>query len=884
MGMNSTCPTDQELEQFISGASSAEPDGPISSHVRTCHRCARWVAEAQADECILNELRRVDSWTTTQIVARPPFKDPAERGSWPDRIGEFRIIRPLGSGGMGVVYEADQDRPQRRVALKLLRAGIDSPRTLRRFEHEAEVLARLQHPGIAQVFAAGMAQTVHGPQPYLAMELVAGQRLTQYAVEKRLGTRQRLSLVAEVADAVQHAHQRGVIHRDIKPSNILVDGSGRPRVLDFGIARVVEVDSQTSLHTDIGQLVGTLPYMSPEQAAGDPRDIDTRSDVYALGVLGYELLTGRLPHDLANRHPADAARIIREEDVTPLSVANRSLRGDVETIISKALEKDRTRRYSSAAELADDIRRYLNNEAILGRRASRLYQLRKFAARNRALVGGVVATILALSLGLAASLRFGAQANRARLAAESEQHRAQAAELQAASEARRAQSQATRAERIEDFMARMLQSADPTRERATLTVRDMLDNAALQAPQELSNEPEVLASVLDVIGRTYDSLGEYGQAEPVLRQALQLREQQDPVNAERLAISRMHLGAVLDALGRNGEAEPLLERALEEMRTLHGDAHPYTLDAMQNLASLRDGQGRNLESQELYRAVLAVRETLNGPSHPLTLEALHNLGTVLHISGKSAEAAPLMHAALERSLAARGEHDSRTVMFMQGVGIVEYKQQNLPAALQHIRRAYELSAEVFGPEHKYTQDCGGMLAVLELQSGRVDLAEPVFRTLYNTRQATLGPTHIDVIRMMINVGYCAAERGSLGEAEDWYLQAADLLRRFHPQHHELRRTVGNLADLMMTESRFDEAVALRRELVQVCDETDGVPQALGVQARALLADSLTKARRTDEAVSLWRQVLQLGADTPDLPEPLWADICAGAAEAGVYTP
>ena len=281
------------------------------------------------------------------------------------RYGSYRLIRLLGRGGMGAVYEAEQDSPRRIVALKVIKAGLANPEVERRFEREAQALGRLQHPGIAQIYEAGTADTGFGPQPYFTMELVRGEPLLQYADSHCLDTRQRLELIVRICDAVDHAHQRGIIHRDLKPGNILVDQTGQPKILDFGVARFTDSDIQATRHTDLGQLVGTLAYMSPEQLEADALEIDPRSDVYALGVILYELLAGRLPYNTAGRLH-EVARTIQEVAAEPLGTVDRRYRGDVETIAGKALKKNPDERYSVAA-LGDDIRRYLANEPISAR-------------------------------------------------------------------------------------------------------------------------------------------------------------------------------------------------------------------------------------------------------------------------------------------------------------------------------------------------------------------------------------------------------------------------------------------------------------------------------------------------------------------------------------
>mgnify|MGYP001409848262 CR=1 FL=1 len=329
------------------------------------------------------------------------------------KIGNFHILGVLGSGGMGVVYVAQQERPKRTVALKVMRRVLGDPnsasaqRILRRFEHEAELLGRLHHPGIAQIYEAGTYTADGLTHPYIAMELVKGEPLLAYAAKHNLGNREKLVLVERICEAVQHAHRNGVIHRDLKPANILVDESGRPKVLDFGVARTTNTDLQlTSEHTAVGALIGTLPYMSPEQVSGDPSAVDTRSDVYAVGVIIYELLANKLPYDLASRSLPEAARIIRDEEPTRLSAIDRYFRGDVEMIVSKSLAKDRTRRYQSASDLGEDIARYLAGQAISARRDSAMYVLRKQLRRYRGIVSTVAFFMLiVICLGVFAAIQ-----------------------------------------------------------------------------------------------------------------------------------------------------------------------------------------------------------------------------------------------------------------------------------------------------------------------------------------------------------------------------------------------------------------------------------------------------------------------------------------------
>jgi len=420
-------------------------------------------------------------------------------------VGQYTIKRVIGSGGMGTVYEAMQQSPRRTVALKMLKQGIASRSALRRFEYEAQTLGRLRHAHIAQIYEAGTNDDGTGARPYFAMEYLAGAKpVTQYAREKKLGIRERLKLFASICNAANHGHQKGIIHRDLKPGNILVTNRGDPKIIDFGIARSTDSDmAVTTLQTDVGALIGTLQYMSPEQCDADPHDIDTRSDVYALGVVLYELLTDELPYNLSHQAIHEAARIVREEVPARPSTVNRILRGDVETISLKALEKDRDRRYQSAVELEQDIKRYLSGEPILARKASLGYQLQLLYRRHRVAVVLSGLTILLLLVSVVALSLFATLQSRT---------------LNAMREADR---QTTRSQDIIDNLELMLGAPKGADWPRGVSMEHVLDNAKakfelLQGRIETEKEAQDAGSMAVVLARTYLFIGASDKARGVM--------------------------------------------------------------------------------------------------------------------------------------------------------------------------------------------------------------------------------------------------------------------------------------------------------------------------------------------------------------------------------
>ena len=537
-------------------------------------------------------------------------------------IGRYKLLRVLGEGGMGIVYLAQQQKPvKREVALKVIKPGMDSKRVIARFEAEQQALALMEHPHVARVHDAGL--TPSG-RPYFVMEHVKGVPITEYCDKHRLTVEERLRLFLHVCEAIQHAHQKGIIHRDIKPSNILVtieDEEATPKVIDFGVARAISQPlTERTLHTEQGQLVGTPEYMSPEQIDLSNQDIDTRTDVYSLGILLYELIAGILPFDpqTLREHGIDGARkIICEEDPqTPSTRLSRTsieeltksaqrrrtslrqlqsrLRSDLDWIALKAIEKDRTRRYASAGELAADIRRHLDHEPITAGRPSLAYKARKFVRRNRALVTGLAAVLVVLLAGIIVSLAFAARTERARKEAT-----AVANFLQ------------------EDVFGAIDAWNQGSRQ---VSIKEILDAASDKVPSKFGNSPLHEASIRKTLGSLYSGVAEFQEAERHLRRSLEIftRElgREDPQTVEVVD----QLGRLYWGWWRYQEAEPYLSEALQGKRRLLGSDHPDTLDTMAWLGWTYSALGRAKEAESLLaEAYETARRTL-GESDRTTLE------------------------------------------------------------------------------------------------------------------------------------------------------------------------------------------------------------------------------------------------------------------------
>src|SRR5581483_2800472 len=557
-------------------------------------------------------------------------------------INGYHLLREIGEGGMGAVWLAEQKEPvRRRVALKLVKAGMNSREVIARFESERQALALMEHPAIAKVFDAG--STPEGV-PYFVMEYVAGIPITAYCDKHRLGTRERLELFLQVCEGVQHAHRKAIIHRDLKPSNILVtevDGRPVPKIIDFGVAKALTQKlTVETIFTMVGSLVGTPAYMSPEQAASSGEDIDTRTDVYSLGVIFYELLAGAPPLDvrkvafdeflrrlreddppkpstmIQDLDRATSGDLARKRDTEPLLWANQ-LRGDLDSIALKALEKSRSRRYDSPSDLAADIRRYLGNEAVLAVPPSAAYRARKFVYRYRALLATICAFVLVLIVAAVVSIQQSLRAD------------AQAAVAQAINDFL-----------LDDLLAQaspVTQSGPSTRPDPDVKVRTVLDVAAKRISGRFERQPKVEAAIRDTIGQTYDALGLYPEARKQFERARDLYQRVlGPTNPATVK-TESKLGWTAFRQGKYGEALTLFSESLDIQRRVLGPEHFDTLFTMNGLAAAYRAQGKYAQAESLFKNTLMIRRRVLGPEHRSTLGSINNLASIYTVQGKYAE-------------------------------------------------------------------------------------------------------------------------------------------------------------------------------------------------------------------------------------------------------
>jgi len=719
------------------------------------------------------------------------------------RLGAYRILREVGSGGMGSVYEAARDDEQfdKRVAVKVIRRGMASEGIVRRFRRERQILAGLDHPNIARLLDGG---TTADGRPYLVMEYVAGEPITVHCRNRQLSIRERLDLFGEVCQAVQYAHRHLVVHRDLKPGNILVTPDGAVKLLDFGVAKLLPdpVSGSGQEHLTATQHRPFTPaYASPEQARGEL--VTTATDVYSLGVILYELLAGRHPFDIRGRTPLELVHLLETEPVRPSDAVTdkpegeegegdnttvrlrRTLAGELDNIVLKAMRREPARRYASVEQLSEDIRRFLQGLPVLAERDTFRYRLRKFAWRHRVSVTAAGLIVASLVGGVAAASM---QAQ------------------QAAQERDRAQLEARKAKRISAFLVEMLRSPDPWVEGKDLRVSELLEHAAAQSTEAFAGDPEVLAEIHSAIGLSLAGLGSLDDAEHLLANALQIRRDLPGTSPSDLVTS---LGAYAGTLLYRGDldrAEPLLREAMDRL-------HPANREDSIQLAGLRSHMGTLLQARGLWEAaveeqleVLELRRHLFGPHHPDVAESLNNLAVLRGYQG------------------------------------------DYPAAEALYREALEIAIQAHGPESPDLVTGFGNLAFVLADQGRFQAADSFFRAATDLGMKVLGPQHPSVAWTLYSHSTMLLEQGDFAEAERKTRQVLELRGRGLPDEHPaVSASLQILGRSLDAQGQFMEAGECLRESLAIRQATLPPGHWLTASAESVLGEHLTGQSRYQEA-------------------------------------
>jgi tetratricopeptide (TPR) repeat protein len=782
-------------------------------------------------------------------------------------------VRVLGEGGFGTVYLAEQESPRRRVAVKMLRPGVAGPQALARFAHESETLARLSHPGIAQVIEAGFYDAITGDValararsaasrgllPFFAMEFVEGQALTEHAA--KLGVRERLLLMIRVCKAVQHAHTKGVIHRDLKPANILVGADGLPKVLDFGVARVTgEGFQERTTRTDVGQIIGTLGYMSPEQVKADPSEIDTRADVYALGAVLYECLAGRAPHRIEGKPLHEAARIICEDAPAKVSTLVPAARGDLETIVHRALEKDKARRYQSAADLGEDLTRFLRNEPILARPPSAVYQVTKFAQRNKLLVGSAAAIVLLLA---GASVGMSVLFLRAREAEKQEVLRRTEAEA-ATTEAKTQRDAARAAERkataVSEFLARTLASGDPDENGLDVTLASLLDKAAAGIDKEFAEAPDVALAVRLAIVESYRGLGLYDQALPIAERARADAEKRlGAEHPETLHAAEWH-AMILGQLSRFEETIAIVSRSYEVRLRTQGPDHSSTLNALNTLASQHQQQGRFAQAEPMFRTLLETRRRLLGEGDERTQDTVRRLGETLanmDLPEKLAEADTLL-TGLVATLRQTPEVGSDLNIAIGSLAELRRLQGRNAEAVELGKERLAYSQRANGPEHPRTVMVMNNLAKSMEQAGQFEDAEKLHLETLALREKVSGPESFDALTTVAHLSTLYQRLGRLEDAERMRARVTrGFEKHFGRDHPQAIISATNWAYVLTDLKRFDQAREVLIDVLERRARLLGPDHAEVALTRSMLGFNAVNAGLWPEAEGHLREALRI---------------------------
>ncbi len=849
------CPDPEELVLVAHGESN---DLALAEHVASCPTCSAFAAAVREGEDIANRVSDALAPTT-----RRPSRLPEIEG--------YSIQREIGRGGMGVVYSAKQNSSGRHVALKVVRgAGWVGETTLKLFQREIQVLARLSHKGIAALYDAG---ATDDGEHWFAMELVEGRTLVQDVEARHLSRRDRLALFALVCDAIQHAHQKGVVHRDLKPSNVLVDAQGEPRVLDFGLARITEADvSLATVVSEPGSIRGTLAYMSPEQARGDSQAIGSQSDVYSLGVVLYELLTKALPHDVTRASIHEAARVICEVAPTRPSVRDPSLAGDLETIVLTALDKDPERRYPSAAAFAGDVRRFLADEVILARPPSSAYQLRKLVARHKlpfALAGLVFTVAVGSAIALAAAYaRADDEARAATVArdlADDEKLRAEGA---LAEESRQrgladerlveSQAQSARRQATVDFFMEMIGKARKESLGVDARVADVVEAAAAELEGRIDLAPEVAATIGLNIAGVENSLGHHERAIERLQWAITTYERSGRPLANERVFLHLQLAIVFQILSRHEEARAQIDIVAPTFASGES-SEPRTVAIFEGVqAEDCEARGDFAGAETLLRSALARYETARGPDSRETLVKLHELAAAVSKQGRHEEALALTEELVRRHERVNGPDHISTLNARGGLALDYLDLGRNEEALEILEAVLPALERALGPRHITVLRTTNNLAGAFSRNKQTQRAFETWEALLLRQEDLAGVNSVDALNTRKNIGTTLYELKRFEDAAVYQQDLAERCEENLPEGHHLRAsTYTSLGKSLITLKRFAEAEIFLVKSLGVLRTMRGANPAWTRNAADLLVKMYERAG-TPEKAELYRELAKTG--------------------------
>jgi tetratricopeptide (TPR) repeat protein/predicted Ser/Thr protein kinase len=762
------------------------------------------------------------------------------------RVGPYRLLRELGRGGMGVVYFAERIAGgfEQRVVVKLIKRGMDSDAILRRFLRERQILAALEHVNVARLLDGGV--TDDG-QPYFAMEYVDGEPLTTYCLQRDLPVDARLRLFEGACRAVQHAHGKLVVHRDLKPSNILVTGTGELKLLDFGIAKLLVEEDDGSAITRFGGRVLTPAYAAPEQVRGEA--VTTATDVYALGVVLYEMLTGRLPYDCDERGRTDVTRAVCEVEPRAPSLAvgaqprlARQLRGDLDTIVLKALSKQPARRYASAEALADDVQRHRSGHPVQARRDTMAYLAAKFVRRH--VVSVTAAAIVALSL-LLGIITTAWQAT------------------VAARERDRARMEAARVATVKDFLVRLFQDSDPAKSKGeTITARELLERGTDRIERELEGHAAVQGELFETVASIWHSIGRYDRARALAERSVErMRTAYGPDHA-LVAEALDTLGWFLHSAGDYAAAEETARQVVTQRRRLLPRDSLELATSLELLGVVLRDRAKLDEAEPLYREALAIRERRLGPEDPLTAASLSNLANVLYSRGDYAGAAERQREVVRVQRKAAGDRHSMVATSLLSLGVARLQDGDLAGAETTYEEALGMWRELYGDDHPRVAETIHHLAFTRLAKGDLPAAESRFRQVLVLYQKLNGEGHRDYGIVQGNLAHVLALQARFAEAMPLFDRAAAVLRQAAGRDHPLLARVLELQGSALIDQGWAlEALPLLEDAVDINTAKYGAPHpavatALAARARvsAALGAHADAETRFRHALDVQRQV------------------------------